>query len=100
MAPRTRMFPGELLKLKGIKDGAAAGINDHGMPGLESVLGRKLRDVIEVRKLALTERHFQGKCPVGFAFGRRTRQANNERRNILRLGQTPVEESLGRPRLH
>src|SRR5713226_4257326 len=75
---------GELLELKGIKDGAAAGINDHGMRGLESVLGRKLRDVIDVRKLTVTEGRFQRKCPIGFAFGRRTRQANNERRNILR----------------
>ena len=62
---------GELLELKGIEDGAATGINDHGMRGLESVIGRKLRDVIDVLKLALTERRFQGKGPIRFALRRR-----------------------------
>src|SRR5258707_13880509 len=90
---------GELLELQGIKDGVAAGIHNHGVLGLESVIGRKLREVIEVLELALTERRCQGKCPVGFAFGRRPRQANNERGNVLRQRQTPEEESLGRPRL-
>ena len=34
---------GELLELQGIEDGAATGIDDHGMRGLKSVIGRKLR---------------------------------------------------------
>jgi hypothetical protein len=68
---------GEVLELQGIKDGAAAGINDHGMRGLESIFGRKLRDIIDISKLALTERRFQRECPIGFAFGRRTGQADN-----------------------
>ena len=85
--------------LQGIVDSAAAGINDHGMRGGKSVLGRKLRDVIDIRKLTLSERDIQRKCPIGLAFGRRARQANDERRDIPGLGQTAKEEFLGRPGL-
>jgi len=85
---------GELLELKGIEDGAATGIDDHGMRGLESVIGRKLREVVDVLKLALAERRFQRKGPIGFALRCRARQANNNGRDVLRYGQTPEEESL------
>ena len=85
---------GEFLELKRIEDGAATGIDDHGMRGLESVIGRKLREVVDVLKLALTERRFERKGPIGFALRRRPRQANNDGRNVLRYGQTPEEETL------
>src|SRR5579864_9695179 len=52
---------GQLLELQGIEDRAAAGIDHHGMPGGEGVLGGKLREVIDIVKLAAIERSFQRK---------------------------------------
>jgi len=89
----------ELLELQGIEDSVSAGIYDHGVSRLECVIRRKLREVIDVLELALTEWRLQGKCPIGFAFGCRPRQANNQRRNVFGKGQTPEEESLGGPGL-
>ena len=72
----------QLLELKRIKDGVTAGINDHGVGGLKSVIGRELRDVGNIFKLAAIEGRFQGKCPIGVTLRCGPGQANDDRRNI------------------
>src|SRR5262249_38274644 len=87
------------FELNGIKHGSAARTNDHRVACFESVIGGEFSLVFDIFKLALSKWRFQRKCPIRFALRCRTRQANNDRWDVLRQGQTAVEEFLGRPRL-
>ena len=82
----------ELFELKGIEDGMTAGISDHRMLRGESVIGRKLREVVDVFELALTEWGVQRKGPIEFALAGRPWQANNERRNVFGVSRAAEYE--------
>lgn len=65
-----------LFELQRIEEGVAARVYDHGVRGLEVVIGRKLPEVVDVFELAPIEWHFQRKSPIGTTLGPRPRQAN------------------------